>query len=489
MLLKYFGHGVVNLYKYWCITTYIMRYRMTRKYKEYLGSLFNEATPQFGKRIGDATKTKRQKGSYEDDAKVSGDDTTGKIISDYVAQLAEAKPKSFGKFATPVAIEALTRMATKAIQMFEYDKEGNSIDPTAKDGLGVMSNQFGMSENPLYKALYLLVASRKSGLNVGVDEVLPFELVSEIMEDDPENTLQRIAKMSDEEINNSIMVAPKLSRVFDNMVKSARFEPVSPNKTLSGRDTAGQMSKTGHGRLNALVSTLVDIDREYFDKNASTSGQNYGGVKDTNEAIGAFINSMITNKTKQSGTSAYVGKLKSALQNTDRSIALGNFKGSKLDVFNTVANSIDKQIVKLSDPEKILNSISVGMSPEAIKSLGGNQLTWQALKTHYAPLTKGLRQGKLVGGRESEVSTPVEPKLMLSIIDKLYEFDPQLMHVSQLLDFVEGQYDSEDAIVQHYHELLRKSGLDRDINAPDDEEIKGLGKTESFYMMMDRILL
>jgi len=462
---------------------------MTHKYKEYLNSILNEATPQFGKRVGDATKTKRQKGSYETDAKPSEEGSIGSVISDYVSTLAEAKPKSFGKFATPDAIEALTRMATKAVQMFEYDKAGNPIDLTAKDGLGVMSNQFARSDNPLYKALYLLVASRKSGLNVGVDEVLPFKLVSEIMDDDPENTLQKIAKMSDEEINNAIMVAPKLSGVFDALVKSGRFEPVTAGKTLSGRDTGGQMEPKGHGRLNALVAELVRIDREYFDKNASTSGQNYGGVKDTNEAIGAFINSMITNKTKQAGTSKYVQDLKSKVQATPRASILGKFKGAKEDVFTSVTDGINKQIGAMSDPAKILSVIGSGIGVENLKKLGANQLTQKALSNYYSPLVMGLRQGKLVGGRESEVSTPVEPKLMISIIDKINEFDPELMHTPQLLDFVEGQYPEGDPVVQHYHDLLRKSGLDRDINAPDEEEIKSVGaQTESFYMMMDRIL-
>jgi len=439
---------------------------MTKRYKMFLESMnINEApksfTPQFGKTGDSKDMTRARKGMLKDlNPDVEG--SIAKVITDTIKDL----PKKYDRIKNdPKVIKDIINMASRAVGAVERDKEGKPINVTSKDGMGVASSNFEKLSIP-YQALYLLLASKMSPNNAVLsdyDTTLPFKIINEIIgssggdvdiADLKDNDIRTLLKHNDSSKKNSTEKRKSvLADFMDNLLKISR-ENNPDSSTLLGREAGGSNIDTkGHGRLKSLVQTLIDIDRDYFKKNRNASGQNYGGVKDTNQAIEEFVKSMVTQKTKKNAVNSVVSKAKDEYQATQKdrmSELLDRLNPTDGDKAKAAIAKLDNTISRLSDPAKIYDVLT-----NYIKTGDDTQKIRKAVQSYYTPLRKAVKKGNV---SIDNLETPVKPSFMKEILDKIYEVDAEAVHAPQLNSFIEKNYSQYPDVVKHYYKLLKHSG-------------------------------
>jgi len=440
---------------------------MTKRYKLFLESLteatpLKSATPQYSEKGKESKDTKRSRDSMLKDLNPKVDGSIASIISDIVNKL----PSSYDSLKTDQAIKDLSQMASKAVNAVERDKELKPINIRSKDGLGTLSSNFE-DLSPLYKALYLTVASKLSPnakVLADYDEKLPFAMIRHIM-NGTDSDVSDVLNMSNDEIRSALddlkgsssteRRTQIMSKLFNNLAHFTRSSGSDDAVTLTGRPASSETIATkGHGRLNKLVQTLVDIDREYFEKNANTSGQNYGGVKDTNDAIDKFVKSMVTQKTKSGAIKNAVDLAKSDYE-SNKDSKLKDITSSLSDMdknrLTNAINKLDTKISRLSDPNKIYNLIT-----DYIHNGDDTQKVRKLAQRYYSDFRKAVKKGNV---DIENLETPVEPNLMKQILKKIYEVDAEAVHAPQLNAFIEKNYSKYPDVVRTYRNLLKKSGL------------------------------
>ena len=439
---------------------------MTKRYKMFLENMnINEApksfTPQFGKTGDSKDMTRSRKGMLKDlNPDVEG--SIAKAVTDTIKDL----PKKYDRIKNdPKVIKDIINMASRAVGAVERDNEGKPINVTSKDGMGVASSNFEKLSTP-YQALYLLLASKMSPNNAALsdyDTTLPFKIINEIIgssggdvdiADLSDDDIKTLLKHNDSSKRNSTEKRRSaLANFMDNLLKISR-ENTPDSSTLLGREAGDSTIDTkGHGRLNKLVQTLVDIDREYFSKNRNSSGQNYGGVKDTNQAIEEFVKSMVTQKTKKNAVDSVVSRAKDEYQATQKdrmAKLLDRLNTTDGEKANATITKLDNIISRLSDPAKIYDVLT-----NYIKTGDDTQKIRKAVQSYYTPLRKAVKKGNV---STDNLETPVDPSLMKSILNKIYEVDAEAVHAPQLNSFIEKNYSQYPDIIKYYYKLLKDAG-------------------------------
>lgn len=438
---------------------------MEKSYQTYLKRVLNEA--------GDYNPVLSHSGSGErQDPNLTKKYQKG--IQDAISSLPELAP--LNKY-----VDELTNIVANGVKSYEFDVEGNKIDPTRENGVAAMSQNFRDS-NPFMKSLYLLAMSKMSGHEFEFNPKIPFYLLTTAKKSNPNLSLSEIAKIPSDEwskFDDKLQSRnSKLADSFNQLIQSGRFKPLSANTTISGID----VGKTKPSSKSKLIDLLHQLDREQFDINASTFGANYQSVAKENDIINDYLKSKIPQSTINKNVGDTLSTAKKQLL-TSYSEFMGNVGDNIKDAVTKEITTINNGIKGMEDAKEIAPFVREHI--KGIQYPKSNRDIQRTINKYYAPFLSAV--GKInIGGtasgyaqdRNQSVLTPIPPKAMKAIIKTLWEYNRDILTSNTFLNaFIERNYPEDqdpENVSGFFHEYLRKGGVTRD----EPSELEGGDDTE-----------